>query len=64
MRSDLRTIYNEFLHAASAAVVRGDKQAAMFCLTHAMRCANTVHDNPNYRSKVMRAMNFARRIGG
>lgn len=64
MRADLRTIYNEFLNVAAEAVRRGDRQAAMFCLSHAMKCANTVHDMPIYRSKVMRAMNYARRIEG
>jgi len=62
MRADLRTIYNEFLHCASDAVARGDKPAAMFCLSHAMKCANTVHGNSDYRRKVIRAMNYARRI--
>lgn len=63
MRPDLRTIYNEFLHCAAAAVQRRDRNAAMFCLQQAMRCANTAHDMPVYRSKVLRAMNYARRIG-
>jgi hypothetical protein len=62
MRADLRTIYNEFLHIATDAVTRGDKQAAMFCLKHAMKCANTVHDDVTYRRKVMRAMNYVRSI--
>ena len=60
MRHDLRTIYNEFLHCASAAVLRRDKRAAIFCLSQAMRCANTVTGNAVYRKKVMRAMNFVR----
>ena len=62
MRADLLTIYNEFLHVATAAVARGDKHAAMFCLKHAMRCANTVHGDVTYRRKVMRAMNYVRSI--
>ncbi|MBR1173881.1 hypothetical protein JQ617_07940 [Bradyrhizobium sp. KB893862 SZCCT0404] len=62
MRPDLRTIYNEFLHVATDAVTRGDKQAAMFCLKQAMRCANTVHDDKTYRRKVMTAMNYVRSL--
>jgi hypothetical protein len=62
MRPDLRTIYNAFLLSASEAVKRRDKQAALFCLSHAMKCANTVHDNPEYKRKVMRALNFARSL--
>lgn len=62
MRPDLRTIYNDFLLSASEAVKRRDRSAALFCLSHAMKCANTVRDNPEYRRKVLRAMNFARSI--
>lgn len=63
MRMDIRDTYNAALHAASDAIRRGDKAAAMFCLGQAMRCANRVHDDKRYRRAVMRAMNYARRIG-
>ena len=62
MRHDIRTIYNEFLHCASDAITRRDRQAAMFCLSQAMRCANTVQGNAAYRKAVFRAMSFARRL--
>ena len=61
MSADLRTIYNEWLMSAQGAVERGDKQAAMFCLGQAMRCANKVRDG-RYRAAVFRAMSFTRRI--
>jgi hypothetical protein len=64
MRPDLRNIYNEFLMSASDAVKRRDRHAAMFCLSHAMRCANTVKADARYRKAVFRAMSFARRIEG
>lgn len=61
-RHDLRTMYNEFLHVATDAVKRGDKRAAMFCLSQAMRCANTVKGEAVYRRKVLRAMNYVRAL--
>jgi hypothetical protein len=62
MRIDLATSYNEFLHAASDAVKRGDKFTAMACLKQALRAANACHTSSRYRSKVMRAMNYVRCI--
>lgn len=62
MRHDLGTIYNEFLHVASDAVKRGDKDAAMYCLKQAMRAANSCHEHKHYRGKVMRAMNYVRAL--
>lgn len=62
MRHDLRTLYNDFLHTAMSAVRRHDKPAAMYCLSQALRCANTVKDDRSYKRKVMRAMNYVRGI--
>jgi hypothetical protein len=62
MSRDLATVYNEFLHAAAAAVSRGDKHTAMACLKQALRAANACHTSSHYRRKVMRAMNFTRCI--
>lgn len=62
MRHDLRTIYNEFLHCASDAVKRHDRSAALYCLSQALRAANSVKDDKTYRRKVMRAMNYVRGI--
>lgn len=64
MRNDVRDLYVEFLHCAADAVKRHDKAAAMFCLSQALRAANSVHGNSHYRRAVFRAMNFARRIEG
>lgn len=61
MSADLRTLYTEWLMSAQGAVERGDKHAAMFCLSHAMRCANKVHD-ARYRKAVFRALSFTRRL--
>jgi hypothetical protein len=62
MRPDLANVYNEFLHAASSAVARGDKFTAMACLKQALRAANACHTSTRYRGKVMRAMNYVRCI--
>lgn len=61
MSADLRNTYTEWLMSAAGAVERGDRQAAMFCLGNAMRCANKVND-ARYRKAVLRAMSFTRRI--
>ena len=62
MRADLGSIYNEYLHIASAAVTRGDKAAALYCLKQALRAANACLDHKQYRAKVMRAMNYVRAL--
>jgi hypothetical protein len=61
MRPNVHSLYVEFLHCAAERVKAGDRIAAMFCLTQAMRAANTAHD-ARYRRAVFRAMSFARRL--
>lgn len=61
MRPNVHNLYVEFLQSAASAIRAGDKQAAMFCLSHAMKAANTAPD-ARYRRAVFRALSFARRL--
>jgi len=62
MTADIRTRYNVALTQAYGWICVGNRKQAMRALGDAMRCANLVANDPQYRKAVFRVMSFARRI--